>query len=186
MAGLTTLNKTLNDLEEMVKREGDMDKRTGYRDRLAALKRETESLKSRFNEIKQAQRERDKQQLLASSGSAYRGASTPSDTSLGHQHQQQLTEALLREKESRTLDTAGTRMDEMLFLGQSTLESLRSQRGILKSTHKRLLDGLTHMGVSKNIIRVIERKSAQDKWIFWGGVTVTLLVIYLCWRYFSA
>jgi Golgi SNAP receptor complex protein 2 len=76
-------------------------------------------------------------------------------------------------------------MDEMLFLGQSTLESLRSQRGILKSTHRRLLDGLTHMGVSKNIIRVIERKSAQDKWIFWGGVCLTLAVIYLCWRYFS-
>lgn len=183
MAGLTALAKTLNDLEEMVKREVNMEKKTAYKDRLSTIKKETEVLKARFNEMKQAQRDRDKQQLLATTGSAYRGA-TPSDTT-SSQHQQ-LTEALLREKESRTLDTAGTRMDEMLFLGQSTLESLRSQRGILKSTHRRLLDGLTHMGVSKNIIRVIERKSAQDKWIFWGGVCLTLTVIYMCWKYFSS
>lgn len=182
MASLTTINKTLNDLEEIVKRETSMEKRTSYKERLAMLRSEHESVKSRFNEIKQAQRERERQQNradLISGPAGYRG--TPDSQSSQHQ----LTEALLKEREGRTLDYAGTRLDEIIAMGQSALEGVRNQRGSLKSAHRRVLDAATTLGLSKNVIRVIEQKSAQDKFIFWGGVVVTFLVIYLMWRYLS-
>lgn len=93
-ASWTTLNKTLNDLEEMVKRETSMEKRSTYKERLAALRREAESVKASFNEIKQAQKTAERQQLLSSTpqSTAYRGGVNPSSN-------EALSEALLREKE---------------------------------------------------------------------------------------
>ena len=46
-----------------------------------------------------------------------------------------------------------------------------------------MLDAATSLGLSKSVIRVIERKSAQDRVIFWAGVAATLLVLYLVWKY---
>jgi Golgi SNAP receptor complex protein 2 len=148
------------------------------------LRSEQEAVKTKFSEVKQAQRERERQQnrtdLFNAAGSSGSRGTPGSQTS-----QQQLTEALLKEREGRTLDYAGTRLDEIISMGQSALEGVRSQRGSLKSAHRRVLDAATTLGLSKNVIRVIEQKSAQDKFIFWGGVIMTFLVIYLMWRYFS-
>ena len=39
------------------------------------------------------------------------------------------------------------------------------------------------LGLSNTVMRLVEKRSAQDKWIFAGGVAVTLLVMYLTIAY---
>lgn len=48
----------------------------------------------------------------------------------------------------------------------------------LQKTQKKILDTANHLGLSQNVIRYIERRSAQDKWIFYGGMIITLLCLW--------
>ncbi len=108
----------------MVKREMVPEKRTANRERLSNLKTSYDQLKSRFNQAKQTLKEKERQQLL----------STPTSSAYSQRSSQeaQVTEALLKDRESRTLDYAGSRIDEIISIGQHTLESVRNQRGTLK------------------------------------------------------
>ena len=123
------VGKTLNDLEEMVKREISPDRRTQFRDRLKQLKADQDAMKEQFHAAKTAHRARD--QLASRAALLTPAASTPSSTGL-YGSQAQLTEALLGEREGRTLDYTGTKLDEYISIGMSTLEGLRNQRSTLK------------------------------------------------------
>ncbi|CAO3629332.1 unnamed protein product [Mucor hiemalis] len=71
-----------------------------------------------------------------------------------------------------------SQLDEFIGQAQNLLENLTDQHGILKKTQKKILDTANHLGLSQNTIRYIERRSAQDKWIFYGGMIVTVLIIW--------
>lgn len=68
-------------------------------------------------------------------------------------------------------------VDEMLHTGASTLESLRSQRSILKGAKKRIMDMTSTLGLSRHVMTLIDKRAGQDKIIMFGGMIITLLVI---------
>ncbi|CAO3672518.1 unnamed protein product [Rhizopus stolonifer] len=83
--------------------------------------------------------------------------------------------ALREQSFTRNTDT---QLDDFIEQAQNLLENLTDQHNILKKTQKKILDAANHLGLSQNVIRYIERRSAQDKWIFYGGMVLTVLIIW--------
>ncbi|THV02359.1 golgi SNAP receptor complex member bos1 [Dendrothele bispora CBS 962.96] len=75
------------------------------------------------------------------------------------------------------------RLDEFLAQGREVLDNLVDQRKILKGTHKRLLDAANTLGLSRDVIGWIERRSTQDMYIFIAGAIFTFFCFYLIWHY---
>ncbi|XP_050309323.1 probable Golgi SNAP receptor complex member 2 [Anthonomus grandis grandis] len=78
-----------------------------------------------------------------------------------------------------SLHNAHRGVDEMLYTGSNTLDSLRSQRSTLKGAHKRIIDMANVLGVSNHTMRLIEKRVSEDKVVFAGGVLTTFVVIIL-------
>lgn len=76
-------------------------------------------------------------------------------------------------------------MDEMLDTGSIALENLRSQRNTLKGAQRRIIDMANTLGLSNHTMRLIEKRVSEDKFILFGGMVVTLLVIVLVIVYFT-
>lgn len=99
---------------------------------------------------------------------------TPNDTTINVdaelQHHQQL-------------NGAHRGMDEMLFTGSNVLSSLRNQRMTLKGAHKKMLDVANTLGLSNTVMRLIERRSTQDRYVLFIGMVVTVIIMLLVWKY---
>lgn len=149
--------------------------------KLKGLRHDFDKIQKSFDQtrlgLKERERQRNKEALL----STY----TPPSSTNQRTTQQELTESLLKERENRVMDYSSSQLDSFISIGNLTLENMKSQRQTMKSAHRRLLDAANSTGISQSIIKVIQRKSSQDRVIFYGGVVVTFLVIYLCWKYFS-
>ncbi|KAJ8284436.1 hypothetical protein COCON_G00032860 [Conger conger] len=84
-----------------------------------------------------------------------------------------------------SLHCAHKDMDNLLGSGSSILDGLRDQRGSLKNTHKKILDVANMLGLSNTVMRLIEKRAFQDKFIMMGGMLVTCVVMFLVVRYIS-
>ncbi|THH05286.1 hypothetical protein EW145_g4906 [Phellinidium pouzarii] len=76
-----------------------------------------------------------------------------------------------------------TRLDEFLAQGQEVLNNLVDQRNMLKGTQRRLLDAANTLGLSRNVIGWVERRSTQDMYIFFGGAVFTFICFFFIWKY---
>lgn len=63
------------------------------------------------------------------------------------------------------------------------LQNLGEQKAMLKNTQRKLYSVANTLGISRDTIRMIERRAAQDKWIFYGGVVVFLVFCYFVLRW---
>eukprot|EP01137_Pigoraptor_chileana_P012475 Opistho-2@64900 len=88
-------------------------------------------------------------------------------------------------KENSQLRRADAGMDAILGSGSSILESLHRQRSTLKGARRRLLDIANTLGLSNTVMRFIERRGAQDKWILIGGMVITCVVMWATVHYFT-
>lgn len=82
------------------------------------------------------------------------------------------------------MNNAHQGVDEMLHTGSTVLGNLRSQRDTLKGAHKRILDIGNTLGLSNHTMRLIERRIQEDKYVVFGGMAVTTLVMFLVVYYF--
>ncbi|WAR16399.1 GOSR2-like protein [Mya arenaria] len=73
------------------------------------------------------------------------------------------------------LNDANRDMDNLLGHGSSILTNLKDQRLTLKNAHKKILDIANTLGLSNTVMRFIERRTTQDKYILYTGMIVT------CW-----
>lgn len=81
------------------------------------------------------------------------------------------------------LNEAHRGMDDLLGSGSSILTGLRDQRGTLKGTHKKMLDVANMLGLSNTVMRLIEKRATQDKFIMVGGMLITCVLMFLVVRY---
>lgn len=84
-----------------------------------------------------------------------------------------------------SLQNANRGVDDMLVSGVGILESLRDQRNTLKGAHKRILDIANTLGLSNTVLRLIERRAFQDKFILFGGMLFTMIIIIIIIIYFT-
>ncbi|XP_064842160.1 Golgi SNAP receptor complex member 2-like [Oncorhynchus masou masou] len=82
-----------------------------------------------------------------------------------------------------SLNNAHKGMDDLLGSGSSILTGLRDQRDTLKGTHKKMLDVANMLGLSNTVMRLIEKRATQDKFIMIGGMLLTCVVLFLVVKY---
>lgn len=148
--------------------------------RLKELRATHQALKERIDQFKS--RVRDAERVAARTGLLSSLPSTAGTATAEATHVQ-ITKEALAEREERTLGYAESRIGDYISIGSSTLDSLRTQRSLLKGAQRRVLDAGTSLGISQSLMRIIHRRTAQDRYVFYGGLVVVFLVIYLCWKY---
>lgn len=77
------------------------------------------------------------------------------------------------------LGNAHRGVDDMIATGGNILSSLMNQRNTLKGAQKRLMTIGSTLGLSQHTMKLIERRFVEDKYVMFGGMFVTLLVIAL-------
>jgi golgi SNAP receptor complex member 2 len=93
-------------------------------------------------------------------------------------------DSLLSERAS--LSHSAGLIDEYTSLASNVLSSIKSQRGTLKSAHKKALDVATSLGLSSTLMRMIERRTTSDKILVYGGMIFLLLLTVIMWWFLVA
>lgn len=86
-------------------------------------------------------------------------------------------------REQSFFASTNSALDEYIARGQAVLGDLGEQRDMLKNTQRRLYTAANTLGISGDTIRMVERRAREDKWIFWGGVVIFVVFVWLCLRY---
>jgi len=82
-----------------------------------------------------------------------------------------------------SLQNADRNIGQMLYTGASSLEQMKNQRSSLKGVRKRMLDIGNTLGLSNTVMRMIDKRGTQDKWIVYGGIIVTCVIMFLTVKY---
>lgn len=133
-------------------------------------------LKTGFNNYQQRkmmreQEEREREELLNR-----RFTTNSGETSIMIDHALQ---------HNTSLQNADRGISDLLGSGSSILTSLRDQRLTLKGAHKRILDIASTLGLSNTVMRLIDKRATQDKWIVFGGIIVTCIIMFLVVKYLT-
>ncbi|GAA5951600.1 hypothetical protein JCM3765_005981 [Sporobolomyces pararoseus] len=88
-------------------------------------------------------------------------------------------------KEHDFFQTTSSTLDAYLAQGQAVLGNLTTQREVMKGTKKRLLNAANTLGLSRETIQFIERRTKADWWILVGGGSFTLVCFVLILKYFG-
>ena len=81
-------------------------------------------------------------------------------------------------EEADSLASSTGMVNELLMSGQASLSSLVGQRQRMRWINRKMLDMGNKLGLSNSTMRMIERRDATDAYLVFGGMVVTLLVIY--------
>ncbi|PWN43195.1 V-snare-domain-containing protein [Ceraceosorus guamensis] len=88
-------------------------------------------------------------------------------------------------REHSFIGNAEAQIDALIAQGRQTWGNLTEQRDVLKGTQKRLRDAALTMGLSRDVISYIERRSTQDNIIFAVGALFTLVAFYFILKWFG-
>ncbi|KAJ1462596.1 soluble NSF attachment protein receptor [Pelagophyceae sp. CCMP2097] len=161
--GLSELQRQLATLRSLLERE-PASQRSLWKLKIDELRHEANFLEADLRGYQKAQshaRERD--QLLHR-----RHASAANDN---------------LEEEGSSLHRSGAQVDELMESGNATIKSLAQQRERLKATHRNMLSMINTLGISNSVMKLISSREKNDRYIFFAGVTITLVVLYLCIRF---
>jgi len=207
-ASLAAMQRTIDDYDSMAKREMIKAKQEKAQMRVQKFRSDYAELRSQFEVLKEkAAAEKaaaNRVELVTSaiplSPSDARRRFQPSQHSTLHPglrpQTEQHSESPFRGpspafgiREAHALDehtflqNAEQRIDDFLAQGREALDNLIDQRNVLKGTQRRLLDAANTMGLSRDVIGWIEKRSTQDMYIFIGGAIFTFFCFYLIWSY---
>ncbi|KAI8391769.1 uncharacterized protein BYT42DRAFT_207926 [Radiomyces spectabilis] len=182
-ASFNSLQRSIDDYDNLAKRELIATKKETAQTRVKTFRQSLQEMKTRFEMIKKQHEtqkyEQNRESLLARRPT--RTSLTPDITSAPEYPYQSRSEFAMRQHSF--IDSTDTQLDDFITQASNILENLTDQHGILKKTQKKLLDAANTLGLSQNVIRFIERRTAQDKWIFIAGLVVTILLIWLISSY---
>lgn len=85
--------------------------------------------------------------------------------------------------QNRSLQNVHRGVDDLLGSGSNVLQNLKEQRGTLKGAQKKILDIANTLGLSNTVMRLIERRTYQDKFILFIGMFVTCVIMFLVYKY---
>jgi Golgi SNAP receptor complex protein 2 len=84
---------------------------------------------------------------------------------------------------SERLDSTHARVDGILEQARLTLDNLRTQGVTFKNIHKKMISLGNMLGLSSTVIHSIERRTASDWWILFGGMIVTLIIMFVLYKW---
>ncbi|KAI8917294.1 snare region anchored in the vesicle membrane C-terminus-domain-containing protein [Powellomyces hirtus] len=189
-AGLASLQRCANDLDDFARREVTAAKKEKAIARAKKVREDYTAIHVAFTKWKTEERAKvaaQEREALLGSSSTHADRRTSSAVKHGSTDPRSADMSILMFdsmlKENQVLDASGNRMDEMLHMGQEALQELYQQRDTLKGAQRRLYDIANHLGLSTSVIKYIERRTTEDKWLFFGGVTITILVMWFIVHY---
>ncbi|GAB5589469.1 Protein transport protein bos1 [Umbelopsis nana] len=171
-AAFGSLERSIADFEKQARREILTAKRELALTRVQKFRDELQVMRLKFDNTKkdqeQQQNQSNRRDLLGAVPPRSSGASP-----MEHPYQtpSPLDHAM---RERNFAQSTESHLDDFISQAQHVLENLTDQHGILKQTQRRILDTANTLGLSQNVIRYIERRSVQDKWIFIAGVIITV------------
>jgi Golgi SNAP receptor complex protein 2 len=71
----------------------------------------------------------------------------------------------------------------MIDHGESVLNGIRIQNDSLKNIKRKIFNVTNALGLSNTLMRMIERRSTSDKYILYGGMVITCIIMLLVVRY---
>ncbi|KAL3898413.1 MAG: hypothetical protein SGCHY_002759, partial [Lobulomycetales sp.] len=188
---LGRLKKHTEELDELAKRETVSVKREKAIDRVSRARNDYTSMKSTFDAYKkqaaEAAQAETRNQLLEQQSSTTRRTLSSGGSGVSNA---QSTDASIMQmgamvKEADALHSSGRRLDEFIDIGRNALNELSEQRGMLKSSRKRMLDIANSLGLSANVIKYIEKRSAQDKWFLLAGIVISIILMWAIVHYLT-
>lgn len=201
-ASLAAMHRTVDDYDSMAKREIIKTKQEKAVMRVQKFRADYTELRAQFEQIKAESEAAVRSELLASSSSATPLTPATGDTRRRFMPGQPPSSSEISESPFRAgavpmssmreqhalhehtfIQNTEARLDDFLAQGRAVLDDLVDQRNVLKGTQRRLLDAANTLGLSRDVIGWIERRSTQDMYIFFGGATLTFVCFYLIWRY---
>ncbi|KAK7687133.1 hypothetical protein QCA50_009636 [Cerrena zonata] len=202
-ASLAAMSRTIDDYDSMAKREIIKAKQEKAMMRVTKFKVDYTELRTQFERLKNEREAVARNELLGASSSSTGPLSpAPGDTRRRYGGQQpnnsssEVSESPfrgptpqsgLREQhalhEHSFIQNTDARLDDFIAQGRAVLDDLVDQRTMLKGTQRRLLDAANTLGLSRDVIGWIERRSTQDMYIFFAGAIFTFFCFYLIWHY---
>lgn len=88
-------------------------------------------------------------------------------------------------REHSFIQQTEAQLDAFIAQGREVFGNLVEQRGILKGTQRRLRDAANTLGLSRDVIGYIERRSTQDNIIFAVGAVFTLACFWYIYKWFG-
>ncbi|KAH9976381.1 hypothetical protein BGW80DRAFT_1293359 [Lactifluus volemus] len=194
-ASLAGMSRTIDDYDAMARREIIKAKQEKATSRVQKFKSDYAEFRKEFERIKEERATAQRAELFSTStgtpltpdATRRRFAPPPSSSSstFARPNSNESSEnpfhggLLGASREQHALH-------EHTFLeGREVLDSLVDQRAVLKGTQRRLRDAANTLGLSRDVIGWIERRTTQDMYIFWAGALFTFFCFYLIWRYFG-
>jgi len=205
-ASLASLARTIDDYDAMARREIIPTKQEKAMLRVKSFRKELSEFREHFEKLRSDRAEVEhtvaRSELLgrrghssatpenpyAASSTASASANTafprsspfaPSTSSTtGGMAQTNMSQEDFAFRERDFMSRTDSQLDEFLERGRNVLSDLNDQRAMLKNTQKKLYSAANTLGISRDTIRMIERRAMQDKWIFYGGVAVFFVFCY--------
>ncbi|KAI0697730.1 V-snare-domain-containing protein [Cerioporus squamosus] len=201
-ASLSAMHRTIEDYDSMAKREIIKAKQEKAMMRVQKFRSDYSDLRAQFERLKAEHEAAARADLLSGSSSSTGPMSAPGDTRrrfMPTTSTEEVSESpfrgstplpmngALREqhalREHSFIQNTDTRLDEFIAQGRAVLDDLVDQRNVLKGTQRRLLDAANTLGLSRDVIGWIERRSTQDMYIFFAGAIFTFVCFFLIWKY---
>ncbi|KAJ3256975.1 protein transport protein bos1 [Chytriomyces hyalinus] len=187
-SNLDTLRLAAKDMSDIAKREITTVKREKALSRANQMQEDYSRLKNLFDHLRKIQSERaaerDRSELMGANnaGPGGRRRATAGSKNSGEGPSMSDTSAILMMdgllKENESLTASDGRLDEFIQMGRGALNELYEQRQLLKSTQRRMYDIANTLGLSSTVIKYIEKRASQDRWVLFGGMVVTLLLMW--------
>jgi golgi SNAP receptor complex member 2 len=76
-------------------------------------------------------------------------------------------------------------MDRMIYQGELTLDHIKKQTYTLKTVKNKMLNIANSLGLSNTLIRMIERRSDSDRYVLYGGIVITCIIMFLTIKYLA-
>jgi golgi SNAP receptor complex member 2 len=184
---MTALQRLQADYNQKIQMEMDQQKRDGMKRKQSEVNERIESMKSRIESTKRSMllSSPSTSTAAAAASAPFTAANAVVDTSSSGAAAggDGMNASGLRERERDSIHRSITMVDSYIDQAQFSMQKLRDQHRLMKETQKRLLDAVNALGLSQDVIRWIERRSVQDMYIFWAGVTVIVLM-FLAYLFF--
>jgi golgi SNAP receptor complex member 2 len=161
-----------------------------FRADLASLRTKFETLKRKQSETLLSQ---NRNELFGRRG--YNSATPENPYAVGSiKTNGGLTKEMMLQNEGSFIRRTEGQLDEFIGRGMAVLDNLVEQRGFLKvcffrgisdlqDAQRKVLDAGNTLGLSRDTIRFIERRTTQDKYIFYGGAVFTLACFWFIYRW---
>ncbi|XP_025405189.1 probable Golgi SNAP receptor complex member 2 [Sipha flava] len=171
---ILTISQNCEHLDILVHKE-PVSRRHNAKLRVDQLKYDYQHLQSALkthqqNQLKRLRAEQEREELLNRRFTRNADTTILIDSSIQHQN---------------SLQGAHRGVDDLLGSGASMLQSLREQRDRLTATRNRLAGIFGSLRLSNTTMKYIEKRLKEDRYILYGGMAITILLIVIVMIYFS-